>query len=137
MSLTVGSVTRPTLFMVVPSKANFNLLLGREWIHGIGVVPSSMHQKVVIWRDDVSVEDVEADKSYFLDEVYNITRKTFEKNLARIAPCSFAEDCGSDQIDAGVVRLDPIHGFMMEKEDPNGKRSNSPSGKNDLDDNHV
>ena len=43
VNLTVGSVTRPTLFMVVPSKANFNLLLGREWIHGIGDVPSSMH----------------------------------------------------------------------------------------------
>ena len=31
----VGSVTSPTLLMVGPSKANFNLLLGREWIHGI------------------------------------------------------------------------------------------------------
>jgi len=30
LNLTVGSFTRPTLFMVVPSKANFNLLLGRE-----------------------------------------------------------------------------------------------------------
>jgi hypothetical protein len=27
VNLTVGSVTRPTLFMVVPSKANFNLFL--------------------------------------------------------------------------------------------------------------
>jgi hypothetical protein len=43
VSLTVGTVVRPTLFMVVPSKANFNLLLGREWIHGIGVVSSSMN----------------------------------------------------------------------------------------------
>ena len=30
VSLTVGTIVRPTLFMVVPSKANFNLLLGRE-----------------------------------------------------------------------------------------------------------
>jgi len=30
VSLIVGSVTRPTILMVVPSKANFNLLLGRE-----------------------------------------------------------------------------------------------------------
>jgi len=43
VSLTMGTDIRPTLFMVVPSKANFYLLLGREWIHGIGVVPSSMH----------------------------------------------------------------------------------------------
>ncbi|KEH16224.1 hypothetical protein MTR_0273s0050 [Medicago truncatula] len=69
-----GSVTRPTLFMVVPLKENFNLLIGREWIHRIGVVPSSMHQKVVIWRDDGSIESIEAYQSYFLAEVDNITR---------------------------------------------------------------
>jgi hypothetical protein len=46
VSLTVGTVVRPTLFMVVPSKANFNLLLGREWIDRIGVVPSTMHQRI-------------------------------------------------------------------------------------------
>jgi len=33
VNLVVGFITRPTLIMVVPSKANFNLLLGREWIH--------------------------------------------------------------------------------------------------------
>jgi len=38
-----------------------------------------MHQKVVIWKDDCAVEDVEADQSYVLAEVDNITRKTFEK----------------------------------------------------------
>jgi len=51
-----------------------------------------MHQKVVIWRDDGSVKNVEADQSYFLVEVNNITRKTFENSLPKIAPCSFAED---------------------------------------------
>jgi hypothetical protein len=40
----VGSTVRPTLFLVVPSKANFNLLLGREWIHGVGAVPLTLHQ---------------------------------------------------------------------------------------------
>lgn len=43
VSLTVGPITRPTMFMVVESKATYNLLLGREWIHGIGDVSSSMH----------------------------------------------------------------------------------------------
>ena len=43
VKLTVGTITRRNLFMAVPSKANFNLLLGREWIHGVGVVPSYMH----------------------------------------------------------------------------------------------
>ncbi|XP_050896170.1 uncharacterized protein LOC127102892 [Lathyrus oleraceus] len=43
VNLTVGTITRPTMFMVIASRANYNLLLGREWIHGVGVVPSSMH----------------------------------------------------------------------------------------------
>jgi len=57
--------------------------------------------------------------------------------LAKIGPCSFAEEGGNDQIDASSVRLDPTHDFILEKECPYGKRSNSPSGKNGLDDDHV
>ena len=61
VDLTVGTVTRPTIFMVVETKANYNLLLGREWIHRIGAVPSSMHQRITIWRPDGIVENIEAD----------------------------------------------------------------------------
>ena len=39
VDLAVGTTTRSTLFMVINSKVNFNLLLGREWIHGIGAIP--------------------------------------------------------------------------------------------------
>ncbi|XP_050916149.1 uncharacterized protein LOC127131264 [Lathyrus oleraceus] len=44
VELTVGTVTRSIMFMIVETKANYNMLLGRECIHGVGVVPSSMHQ---------------------------------------------------------------------------------------------
>ena len=43
VELIVGSVSRTTMFMVVPSKSNFKVLLGRERIHGVGVVPSTLH----------------------------------------------------------------------------------------------
>ena len=43
VELIVGSVSRTTMFMEVPSKANFNVLLGRDWIHGVGAVPSTLH----------------------------------------------------------------------------------------------
>ena len=46
VDLVVGTLKRSTLFLVVESKANYNLLLGREWIHGVGVVPSTMHQRL-------------------------------------------------------------------------------------------
>nr|KYP39678.1 hypothetical protein KK1_038998 [Cajanus cajan] len=41
-----GSVKRTTMFIVTLSKANFNVLLAREWIHGVGAVPSNVHQKI-------------------------------------------------------------------------------------------
>lgn len=63
--LAVGTTTRSTLFMVIDSKSNFNLLLGREWIHGIGVVPSIVHQRIIIWRKDDIMENIEADQSYY------------------------------------------------------------------------
>jgi len=75
VDLVVGNISRTTTFMVVPSKANFNVLLGREWIHGVGAVPSTLHQRIAIWRKDGLVENDEADQSYFLAEVNNINQE--------------------------------------------------------------
>ncbi|XP_058764406.1 uncharacterized protein LOC131637855 [Vicia villosa] len=61
VDLVGGSTTRSTIFMVIASQANFKLLLGREWIHGVQAVPSTLHQRVAIWRPDGIVENVEAD----------------------------------------------------------------------------
>ncbi|MCI21838.1 hypothetical protein A2U01_0043008, partial [Trifolium medium] len=46
VEVAVGSTVRSTLFLVVASKANYNLLQGREWIHGVGAVPSTLHQRL-------------------------------------------------------------------------------------------
>nr|KYP34519.1 hypothetical protein KK1_044513 [Cajanus cajan] len=43
LNVQIGSVGRNTMFIVPPSKANFNMLLGREWIHGMGAVPLTVH----------------------------------------------------------------------------------------------
>lgn len=48
------------MFMVIASKSNYNLLLGREWMHGIGAVPSLMHQRISLWKSDGIVENIEA-----------------------------------------------------------------------------
>jgi len=72
VELMVGGINRTTMFMVVPSKENFNVLLGREWIHGVGPMPSTMHQRLSIWREDGLLENIEVDQSYFLDEANNI-----------------------------------------------------------------
>lgn len=61
VDIVVGTIIRPTLFMVISSKENYNLLLGRELIHGVGAVPSTLHQKNSTWRLDGIMENVEAD----------------------------------------------------------------------------
>jgi len=62
------------------------------------------------------VENIEADQSFFLAEVNQVTRKTFERNLANIAPCSSVESGNTDQTNVSFVRLHPTHGFMWERE---------------------
>ena len=51
-----------------------------------GAVPSTLHQRIAIWRKDGLVENIEADQSYFLAEVNNITKKNIDKKLAFIPP---------------------------------------------------
>jgi len=110
-------VKRATLFFVVASKANYNLLQGREWIHGVGVVPSTMHQRLTLWREDGVLENIEADQSYFTAEVDNITKKTFDKQLAKIAPCVVSE-LGYENHDNILwsMKLHPKDGFIWKKE---------------------
>ena len=118
VDVAVGSIVRPTLFLVIQSKANFNLLLGREWIHGVGAVPSTLHQKLIIWREDGIVENIEADQSFYKSEVDNVTPQTFDKNLANIAPCGDKETVfePSDNV-IHSVKLHPTHGFIWEREE--------------------
>ena len=42
----IGSVRYFILFQVLGIKTSFNLLLSRPWIQEVGVIPSSLHQKV-------------------------------------------------------------------------------------------
>jgi len=60
--------------------------------------------------------------------------RPLRKNLANIAPCSFAEDGCNDQTYVNSVRPHPTHGFMLEKEIPNtelmAKGLIPPTGRN-------
>ena len=42
----IGSVRYSILFQVLRIQTSFNLLLSRPWIHEVGVIPFSLHQKV-------------------------------------------------------------------------------------------
>lgn len=65
VDLVVGTTIRAILFMFIPLKANYDLLLGREWIHGVGAIPYSLNHRISLWREDSIVENVEADQSYY------------------------------------------------------------------------
>jgi hypothetical protein len=60
--LIVGSKTIQTTFFVVNVKGRYNILLGHDWIHANGCVPSTLHQCVIQWISD-EVEVVQADDS--------------------------------------------------------------------------
>jgi hypothetical protein len=50
----------PTAFFVVDVKGCYNVLLGQDWIHANGCVPSTLHQCVIQWISD-EVEVVRAE----------------------------------------------------------------------------
>ena len=62
LELTVRSKTLATAFFVVDVQGNYNVLLGRDWLHANQCVPSTMHQELIQWVDD-EVEVVHADNS--------------------------------------------------------------------------
>lgn len=115
--LTVGIVTRSAMFMIVEMKANYNLLLGREWIHGVGVVPSSMHQRIIIWRPNAIMENIKVDQGYFKTPINHTNRRQFDKNLANITPCDSADFAFTPNDNAYCsLSLHPYNGFHWDRE---------------------
>ena len=44
LELIIGELTSNVLFHVINAKTTYNMLLRRPWIHGNGIVPSTLHQ---------------------------------------------------------------------------------------------
>ena len=53
------------MFRVISSQANLNMLLGKKQIHGVGAVPSTVHQNLFFWNKDGKFEIVEVDQSSY------------------------------------------------------------------------
>ena len=64
IDITIGSKTSLCAFFVIDSTANYNVLLGRDWIHANWCVSSSLHQFLLFWKGN-EVEVVWADKQPF------------------------------------------------------------------------
>ncbi|KAL2962764.1 hypothetical protein AAZX31_17G163700 [Glycine max] len=81
----VGSKRRPTEFLVISSLANFNMLLGKEWIHKVVAIKSPVHQKLFFWNEDGILEMVEADQSSYGIYVAFAYEKAYSSFMARLS----------------------------------------------------
>jgi len=84
LDISMGSRRRPTMFLVLSMQANFNMLLGREWIHKVGAVPSTVHNFFFFWNEDGKLEMVEVDQSSY--EIYVAFVDESDQAMARTAP---------------------------------------------------
>jgi hypothetical protein len=55
MELTVGSKMFPTAFFITEVQDNYNTILCRDWIHANYCVPSTLHQFLIQWVDEVEI----------------------------------------------------------------------------------
>ena len=89
LDLQIGLITFSTLFQVLRIPTSFNLLLGWLWIHRVGVIPFSFHQKVKFihegrvmtiqsTRDSYSTSEPILEISLGDDDLF-LTRFTFDE----------------------------------------------------------
>ncbi|TYK23213.1 uncharacterized protein E5676_scaffold142G002450 [Cucumis melo var. makuwa] len=63
LELIIGDLKASALFHVIDSRTTYKLLLSRPWIHGNGVVTSTLHQCFKFYQD--GVKKIEADSNPF------------------------------------------------------------------------
>ena len=79
VEMTIGELKSSMIFHMIDARTSYNLLLGRPWIHGNGVVPSTLHQCSKFYQEGVKViqgdtkpfAEVEshfADAKFYMDE---------------------------------------------------------------------
>jgi hypothetical protein len=62
MELTMGSKTLASMFFVAEEQGNYSVILGQDWIHANGCIPSTLHKFFIQWVG-VDVEVIHPDTS--------------------------------------------------------------------------
>ncbi|XP_050211611.1 uncharacterized protein LOC126661789 [Mercurialis annua] len=65
LKIKVDRVETEEGFFVVNARSNYNVLLGRDWIHSNMCISSTMHQMLILWREAGEAEIVQGDPSPF------------------------------------------------------------------------
>ncbi|KAL2480328.1 Uncharacterized protein Adt_33294 [Abeliophyllum distichum] len=87
LDITMWTITKTTVFFVIDGPTSYNVLLGRDWIHGNRCIPSSLHQCLVFWNDKGEaevVEVVQADHRPFITEANSVERFMYEGNYGPV-----------------------------------------------------
>ncbi|KAL2491133.1 putative retroelement [Abeliophyllum distichum] len=84
LDITMGTITKTTVFFIIDGPTSYNVLLGRDWIHGNRCIPSSLHQCLVFWNDKGEAEVVQADHRPFVAEANSVERFMYEGNYGPV-----------------------------------------------------
>jgi len=79
LKVEIGELSSNVLFHVIDSNTSYNVLLGRPWLHGCGVIPSTLHQCFKFCKDG-EVMKVNADLNPFRGEQVNYADAKFYKS---------------------------------------------------------
>ena len=81
--ITIGSKTTLSAFFVIDYTTNYNILLGRDWIHANWCVPSSLHQFLLFWKGN-KVEVVQEDKKPFMAAISSVEARYYDQEFGPI-----------------------------------------------------
>jgi len=107
VELTISSKTLPTTFLIISGKGAYNLLLGRDWIHGNCCIPSTMHQCLVQWVGD-NIEIVPGDSSYVIASA--------ETNTYERTRCISGENWEKYFLEVADYEIPPIQAVGFDEE---------------------
>ena len=123
LNVKVGTMKHPMLFVVTLSKSSYNLFLSQDWIHGVGAIPSTIHQKLILWIAKGELEVFKADDQPCYINHMHVNFKMYEPEV-----CSLK--VGRDVFDLTNIescQLGP-HGYrlVIKAEGGSAKDSGSP-----------
>ncbi|GAA0168186.1 hypothetical protein LIER_22958 [Lithospermum erythrorhizon] len=79
LHLVIEELETTSRFHVIDSKATYNVLLGRPWIHNYNVVPSILHQYMKYYKDVIK-RRIKADENPFtIEESHFFVAKYYQR----------------------------------------------------------
>ena len=69
------------MFVVMLSKASCNALLECNWIHEVKAIPSTLHQKLILWNKDGKTKEIGVDNSYCYAESFHVDFKIYNEKI--------------------------------------------------------